>query len=151
MIHKTTRYLIDRFEADEMVNTITLKDNLVVDTAKENIYPLVAINFTNRGRTTDKEYHLYSYRIYVLQQRDVRNVVEKSKLMEDTNWLDNLAECESIINNLTNYIDRIEVEEIIDIESLSTLTPVHNYAGSGLDGFYFDIVINTPNTGYCNY
>jgi hypothetical protein len=45
MFSKITNYIINRFQADELVNTISLSDINLIDTKKENIYPLVAILF----------------------------------------------------------------------------------------------------------
>ena len=149
MINAITNYIVALFQKDELVNTITFKDNEVVDIEKENVLPLVSIRFTNRSEDPDNELYVYNYKIGIYQQRDTRKVVQPSKLMEDTNWIDNLAECESIANNFVNYIERIEIDENINIDSLSDLLPVSNYASSNLDGFSFDYGLSYPNTGYC--
>ena len=149
MFSKVTNYIINRFQQDEMVNTISLSAIDLIDTKKENIYPLVAISFN--GSVVDEEQSLiiYDYTITVLQQRDNRKVEKHSKLMEDENWIDNLNECESICVNFINYVKRMELDNI-NIDSVSIeLTPLSGYGGSNLDGYSFDVGFNIPNTGYC--
>ena len=149
MFSKVTNYIVNRFQQDEMVNTISLSAIDLIDTKKENIYPLVAISFN--GSIVDEEQFLttYDYTITVLQQRDNRKVEKPSKLMEDENWIDNLNECESICVNFINYVKRMELDNI-NIDSVSIeLTPLSGYGGSNLDGYSFDVGFNIPNTGYC--
>lgn len=149
MLNKVYNYIIARFQADEMVNTITFNDTFVVDTQKENIYPIVAINLQSISEDTAQSLNLYNFRIYCLQKRDVQRIMTPSKLMEDTNLIDNLAETENILQRFNNYISRLEIEENINVYEKSQLTPLYNYAGSGLDGFNITITLSYPNNGYC--
>ena len=148
MVSEITNYVINRFQLDEMVNTISLNDKGIVDTKKENIYPLVAIEVIEK-ETTD-EFHLVGLRIKVLQQRDSNRQVKPSKLMEDTNYIDNLNDCDNIITNFLNYVRRFETKLNINIDALSILTPLSGYGGANLDGFDFEIVLSLPNSGYCH-
>lgn len=149
MLNKVYNYIIARFQADDMVNTITFNDTFVVDTQKENIYPIVAINLQSISEDTAQSLNLYTFRIYCLQKRDVQRIMTPSKLMEDTNLIDNLAETENILQRFNNYISRLEIEENINVYEKSQLTPLYNYAGSGLDGFNITITLSYPNNGYC--
>lgn len=148
MFSKVTNYIINRFQQDEMVNTISLSAIDLIDTKKENIYPLVAISFDEKDLSVD-EVATYDYTITVLQQRDNRKVEKPSKLMEDENWIDNLNECDSICTRFINHIRRMEIDENINIESVSILEPLSSYGGANLDGFRFEITLAIPNTGYC--
>tara|TARA_R110000822_G_C15303829_1_gene492175 strand:+ start:492 stop:938 length:447 start_codon:yes stop_codon:yes gene_type:complete len=147
MISTITDYIINRFDQDDLVNTITLSPISLVDTSKENIYPIVSIVFNNK--TLDDDLLLFDYTIRVLQQRDVTRKVKSSKLSSDINYLDNLNECDSIITEFINHIRRLSPDNY-NVESLSVLEVLENYGGAGLDGFSFDIVISFPNIGYCN-
>lgn len=149
MLNKVYNYIIARFQDDDMVNTITFNDTFVVDTQKENIYPIVAINLQSISEDTAQSLNLYTFRIYCLQKRDVQRIMTPSKLMEDTNLIDNLAETENILQRFNNYISRLEIEENINVYEKSQLTPLYNYAGSGLDGFNITITLSYPNNGYC--
>lgn len=148
MFSKVTNYIINRFQQDEMVNTISLSAIDLIDTKKENIYPLVSISFNEKDLSVD-DTATYDYTITVLQQRDNRKVEKHSKLMEDENWIDNLNECDSICTRFINHIRRMEIDENINIESLSILEPLSGYGGDNLDGFRFEITLAIPNTGYC--
>lgn len=141
-----TNYIISRFQADELVNTIALNDKEIIDTKKENIYPLVSLFYD--GTTPNDDNKLYQFTIYVLQQRDARKEVQPSKLMSETNWIDNLNECESIAMRFINYVRRMELSNI-NIESVSDLEPLSEYGGANLDGYRFEITLAIPNTGYC--
>ena len=142
-----TNYIINRFDADELVNTIALNDKEIVDTKKENIFPLVSLFYD--GTTPDDDNKLYQFTIYVLQQRDARKETQPSKLMTDTNWIDNLNECESIAMRFINYVRRMELENIA-IDTISDLEPLSEYGGANLDGYRFEVTISIPNTGFCS-
>jgi hypothetical protein len=142
-----TNYIINHFEQDGLVNTIALNDREIVDTKKENIFPIVTIIY--KGTNNNDELLNYDYTIYVLQQRDSNRQIKPSKLMEETNYLDNLNECESICNSFINYTRRLEIDTQINIQSEILLEPIFEYGGANLDGFVFDVTLNTPNTGYC--
>jgi hypothetical protein len=146
MISTITDYIINRFDQDDLVNTITLSPINLVDTSKENIYPIVSIVFNNK--TLDDDLLLFDYTIHVLQQRDVTRKVKSSKLSSEINWIDNLNECDSIVTEFVNYIRRMDLDNY-NVESLSDLEVLQNYGGAGLDGFAFDIVISYPNIGFC--
>lgn len=149
MLNKVHNYIIARFEEDELVHTITFNDTFVVDTQKENIYPIVAINLNSISEDLANALNLYSFRIVCLQKRNIQGIITPSKLMDDTNLIDNLAETENILQRFTNYISRLEIEEKINIYEKGNLKPLYNYAGSGLDGFEVNITISYPNNGYC--
>jgi len=148
MFSTVTNYIINRFQQDDLVNTISLSAIDLIDTKKENIYPLVAISFNEKDLSVD-DVATYDYTITVLQQRDNRKGEKPSKLMEDENWIDNLNECDSICTRFINHIRRMEIDENINIDSISVLEPLSGYGGANLDGFRFEITLVIPNTGHC--
>ncbi len=149
-----TNYIVNRFQQDEMVNTIALADNNIIDTKKETIYPLVTISFNGTELDEDQSFNTsikkYDFTISVLQQRDASRKVTPSKLMAETNWIDNMNECDSICTNFINYVRRMEIDFPIEWADVSTLEPLNRYGGADLDGFRFDVTFSTPNTGYCS-
>jgi len=147
-VSTTTNYIVNLFAADELVNTIALSASGIIDTKKESIYPLVTIEYNGFEIDRDNALLKDDYTITILQQRDSRKAEQPSKLMEDTNYIDNLNECQSICVNFVNYIDRFELENI-NIDSLSISEPLSNYGGANLDGFRIDITFSVPNTGFC--
>ena len=147
MISKITNYIIDRFQADEMVHTISLNPINLVDLSKENIYPLVSIKYN--GVTSSDDVFLVAFTIHVLQQRDAIKEVQPSKMMEDTNWIDNMNNTFDIAINFVNYVVRMEIDESINVSSIGLLEPLSNFGGANLDGHKFDITFEYPNTGFC--
>jgi len=151
-LSEVTNYIVNRFQQDEMVNTIALSDNDIIDTKKENIYPLVTISFNGAEIIEDiannQAFKNYDFTISVLQQRDASRTMKPSKLMAETNWIDNMNECDSICTNFINYVNRLELGNLT-IPSLSILEPLNRFGGADLDGFRFDITLSIPNTGYC--
>lgn len=145
MISVITNYIIDRFQDDAMVHTIALSDTNIVDTKKENIYPLVNIRLLPKNDTNDA--YGYGFRIHVLQQRDANRKVKPSKLMQETNFIDNMGDCESICNRFINYTRR--VQDFYTIDASITLNPLTGYGGADLDGYTFDCNISMPNIGSC--
>lgn len=147
VISETTNYIINRFQLDTLVNTIAFNDTSIIDTKKENIYPLVSIQLLSK--TTSDDLHLLNYRISVLQQRNQDRKVNPSKLMADVNFIDNLNECDDIATRFINYVRRMDVDTNTNIDSLSEIEIVSGYGGGNLDGIRFDLVLSIPNTGYC--
>ena len=151
MIGQITNYIKETFRKDSMVKTLEVTTSEVVDVAKENLYPLVSIYFVDRNRNDDKTLLLYNFRIKILQKRDVKASMTPSKTLEDINLTDNLNDTENIANNFINYIERLDIDSNINVDSLNAIKPYYNSAGSGLDGVQFDVVLSYPNVGYCNY
>jgi len=146
MISKITNYIVNQFQQDELVHTISLE---AIDVKKENIYPLVALKYNGEDENEDGSLLYHDYTIHILQQRDSNRKMKPSKLLEETNWIDNLNECSSIANNFINYIRRLEINENINVVTVSKKEPLSGFGGANLDGFVFDITFSMPNTGYC--
>lgn len=149
MLNDVHNYILKTFQGDSLVNTVTFNDNDVIDGEKENLYPLVAIRLNTIVEETESNLLLYNYKVVCLQKRYFSKIELPSKTMKDTNLIDNLAECESILINFLNKIQRLELNENINIQSKSELTPLFNYGGAGLDGFSLNIAFSFPNYGYC--
>lgn len=91
-------YIIATFQSMPLVNTIVIKDDDVIDVEKENIYPLVSINLLP-SPAPNYYFRKYILEVGVYNQRDDRKVATPSKLLTDTNYIDNLAICDTIANN----------------------------------------------------
>lgn len=137
-------YIISVFNAMPLVNTISIVTTLEMDSNKENIYPLVNVDLTDSEIQDDAI--IATYRCSIVQLRDVKPRVTDSKLMNDTNLLDNQNETHSIAAKFINTITRLHNDNNIMVEEVSTLTPLKNYMG-GLDGFQFDIDLSIHNKG----
>lgn len=149
-LSKVRRYIIDRFDADPLVNTITTLSEQLIDTNKETIYPVVNIDYlefsSNESPETLSSELLFSFKITALDQNDVYTKTTDSKLLEDTNQNDILNEtfniCQSFINSFRQYND-----DNIEMSSKSTVTTIMNERLNGLSGHEFDIVLSIPNEG----
>ncbi len=138
-------FVIGRFENNPLVNTISIVPTFDLDFNKENIYPLVNVDLTDVDIQTDAL--IVTYKITILQQRDIKPIKTNSKLLNDSNVLDNMNETNSIALDLINYLRWKNNDLVVEIQNLSTLTPLRNYKGNGLDGFQFDIDLSIYNRG----
>lgn len=138
-------FVIGRFENNPLVNTISIVPTFDLDFNKENIYPLVNIDLTDVDIQTDAL--IVTYKITILQQRDIKPIKTNSKLLNDSNVLDNMNETNSIALDFINYLRWKNNDLVVEIQNLSTLTPLRNYKGNGLDGFQFDIDLSIYNRG----
>lgn len=138
-------FVIGRFDLNPLVNTITIVPTFDLDFNKENIYPLVNVKMTDIDIQTDA--FVVTYKITILQQRDIKPIKTNSKLLNDSNYLDNMNETNSIAADFINYLRWKNNDLVVEIQNLSTLTPLENYKGNGLDGVQFDIDLSIYNRG----
>jgi hypothetical protein len=138
-------FIIDKFDENPLVNTITILPTIDMDANKENIYPLVNIDMGDSDILEDAI--IVSYKISVVQQRDVANKKTNSKLLDDTNYLDNMNETHSICAKFINYLRWQNNDENINIQEVSKIRPLKNKGKNGLDGYEFDIDLSIHNKG----
>jgi hypothetical protein len=141
---KTKDYVISKFQADTLVNTITTLTSDLVDKNKETIYPVVNIDYTSNTVQTDVI--LFSFSIKALDQNDVYTRTTDSKLQVDTNKDDIFNEtfniCQSFVNSFRQYND-LNIEMV----SMSGIKVIKNEELNYLSGHEFDIVLSIPNDG----
>jgi hypothetical protein len=138
-------YIINQLQQDVLVNTISIVPTLTLDLNKENIYPLV--NFDMKDIEIQDQVIVVSFTFTVLQQRDVRPIKTDSKLLTNTNYIDNINETHSITQRFVNILNRQNNTENIEIQSLSTLRLLKSWNQGELDGVQFDIDLSIPNIG----
>ncbi len=138
-------YIINQFKSDELVNTVSIVPTLEIDYNKENIYPLVNIDI----QTTDIQDAIIvgSFLITIVQQRDVRPTVIDSKLLDTTNFIDNINECNAIAERFINVLTKQNNTDNIELESSTTLKVLKNWSRNSLDGVQFTIDLSTLNIG----
>ena len=143
-LQKVRDYIIEKFKADQLVNTITTLADELIDTNKETIYPVVNIDYLDSDPTDDVI--LFSFKITALDQNDVYTKTTDSKLLQDTNQLDIMNEtfniCQSFINSFRQYNDLN-----IEMFSKTKVNTIMNERLNGLSGHEFDIVFSIPNEG----
>ena len=138
-------WLIEQFQSNELVNTISIVPTAVIDTNKENIYPLVNIDLIDIE--TESDCLTYNFNITVIQQRDIKPIKIDSKLMTNTNYIDNINETVSIANRFINVVEKQNNDSNIELQSLSRLKVLKEWGTGICDGVRFDISLSIPNMG----
>lgn len=138
-------FVIDKFNSNELVNTISIVSTNTIDYNKENIYPLVNIDLTTVEHRTDVL--VYSFIVTIVQQRDITPKKIDSKLMADTNYIDNLNETVSIGQRFVNELEFQNNDDNIEIDSVTDFDVLKDWRGNGLDGVQLTIDLSIPNKG----
>lgn len=138
-------FIIAEFQDNDLVNTISIVPFSEIDINKENIYPLVNIDLIDIETETD--YLTYNFNITVIQQRDIKPVKIDSKLLNNTNYIDNINETVSISNRLINVIEKQNNDSSIELQNLSSLRVLKEWGRGICDGVRFDISLSIPNMG----
>jgi hypothetical protein len=140
---KINNFTIALFNANELVNTISIIPTNLIDLNKENIYPLVNVEMLTADVQPDVI--VFDFRITVVQQRDVRPIKTDSKLLSDSNYLDNINETLSIAQRFINVLTRQNNDYEIEIVNQSNVDFLKEWRGSMLDGVQFTIELSIPN------
>ena len=144
-LSKLTNFLIEQFEADNLVNTITMVPTKHIDNNKENIYQLVNIDYLQSEVLEDAI--VARYLITAVQQRDIKPKKLDSKLRLDINLIDNWNETHSVIQRFLNQFKSNHFEDNIDLESATATTVLQDWNKNGLDGHQITIELSIPNLG----
>ena len=137
-------FVIELFKANKLVNTISILDTELMDLNKENIYPLVNIDLTNTEVLNDVI--IGKFTITIVQARDIYPTVTDSKLLSNTNYIDNINETHFIATKFINYITRQNNDFNIELDNLADITILKEWR-TVLDGVQFDIDLIIPNLG----
>ena len=138
-------FLIEQFEADDLVNTITMVPTKHIDNNKENIYQLVNIDYLQSEVLEDAI--VARYLITAVQQRDIKPKKLDSKLQLDSNRTDNWNETLTVITRLLNVISSNNLPGNIEKRSQTTTTVLQDWNKNGLDGHQITIELSIPNLG----
>jgi len=111
----------------------------VIDVEKENVYPLVTIRLISSPAPT-QNLREFRYLFQVTNQRDDTKIATTSKLLTDTNYIDNVNICDSIGNNFLIEIMKTHNDLNIDIveDSVSEFEPIQKDERNCLDGIKFE-------------
>ena len=112
-------FVIGRFDNNPLVNTITEVKTSDIDMNKENIYPLVNLDLIDEDPLSDSL--VFNYKITILQQRDIKPIKTNSKLLTNSNLLDNLNETNSIALDFINYLRWKNNDLVVEIQNLSRI------------------------------
>jgi len=142
----TTKFVVDKFKENPLVNTMTFEKTSDIDLNKENIYPLINIDYTI-GENADINLN-FTYIITILQQRNIEPKLINDKLF-GSNLIDNLSETLNIANKFINNIRHNYNDLGIDILTLTTIRPVRFESKNTLDGQQFTITFQIENDTTC--
>lgn len=137
------KFNVALFEDNALVNTISTIKTGLIDLNKENIYPLV--NMDMLSADVQNDVIVFDFRITIVSQRDIRPQKTDSKLLSDSNYIDNINETLSIAQRFINVLTRQNNDENIEIVSQSDIDILDNWRGGGLDGVQFTIELSIPN------
>lgn len=140
-----TNFLVNQFDADDLVNTITLVPTKDIDNNKENIYQLINIDYIQSQILDDAI--IARYLITAVQQRDIKPKKLDSKLRLDVNLIDNWNETHSVITRFLNQFKSNNFDGNIDLYSQTTTTVLQDWNKNGLDGHQITIELSIPNLG----
>lgn len=142
-ISQLLTHIVSIYDAMPLVNSIVFKDDDVLDVEKENVYPLVSIQFLTSPAPFD-EHREYSLRFEVLNQRDDKKVATPSKLMSDINYIDNIGICDSIANNFVLEVLKTHNDLDINIidDGVSEFEPIRKDERNCLDGVRFEVTFS---------
>ena len=141
-------HIVSIFDAMPLVNTVVFKDDDVLDVEKENVYPLVSIQLlTSPAPFEDRREFRLGFEI--LNQRDDRKTATHSKLMSDTNYIDNVGICDSIANNFVMEILKTHNDLDINIidDGVSEFEPIRKDERNRLDGIKFEATFSMHQNG----
>lgn len=144
-ITKVYDYIINLFNSNELVNTISIVPTIEMDNNKENIYPLVNADLT--ATAIEDNIIICDFEITIVQQRNSTTIKTDSKLLNDTNYLDNINETHSIATRFINVVSEQNNDDNIELDSLTKLRPLKNWGRNSLDGFQFNVSLSIPNSG----
>lgn len=141
-----TQFLINHFESNDLVNTITMVETKHIDNNKENIYQLVNIDYLQSDEVGEEtSYIVARYLITAVQQRDTRPQKTDSKLRLDSNLSDNWNETHSVLQRLLSVFRSNNFANGIDLYSQTSLQKLENFNKNGLDGHQITIELSMPN------
>jgi hypothetical protein len=116
-----------------------------MDINKENIYPLVNVDLIDVE--TQPDALIYNFIITVIQQRDIKPIKIDSKLLTNTNYIDNVNETVSISNRFINVVEKQNNDSNIELVSVSTQRVLKEWGKGICDGVRFNISLSIPNIG----
>jgi hypothetical protein len=137
-----TNFLVEKFQENDLVNTVTLVETKHLDNNKENIYCLVNIDYLENE--TREDVIIATYLITVVQQRNIRPQKTDSKLQLDTNLIDNLGETSAVITRFLNQMRSNNFENNIQLFENSV---AKRYNQNSLDGHQITIELAMANLG----
>ena len=138
-------FIIELFQSEVLVNTISIVPTIDIDRNKENIYPLVNVDMLTSRVLLDAI--VVSFNITVLQQRNRNTKKFDSKLLNDINYIDNMNETHTICTRFINVLQHQNNSLNIEIDTITELKALRESGKGILDGWEFQIDLSIRNMG----
>lgn len=145
--YEITEYLRKKIENIKEVNTLKFSSQDQSDLNKKDIFPLVYINPMSAPSTRNTSVVAFTFEIAALDQRDQSNLVNLTdKFTGNDNLIDNLNITHAILNKLYIELESDLDDSGIEIENISSMTPIFTQQVNLLDGWFFTITLKMKNT-----
>lgn len=144
--YEITEYLRKKIENIKEVNTLKFSSQDQSDLNKKDIYPLVYINPMSAPSTRNTSVVAFTFEIAALDQRDQSNLTNLTdKFTGNDNLIDNLNITHAILNKLYIELESDLNDSGIEIENISSMTPIFTQQVNLLDGWFYTITLKMKN------
>lgn len=138
-----TKFLIDLFQKNPLVNTTIFATLDMRDMDKANIFPLVHI-IPSDVEVVDNRIEV-SYDVAVVSLRDIPNQFKTDKIFGD-NLIDNLGQSVIILSKVITELELTNYSKDIFLESHTSLSPIIFEDKNLLDGYMCSLTLSIQNT-----
>lgn len=142
--YKVTKLIKDILQANEDVHTVVHGKTEDKDLYKKSIYPLAHINPIS-SPFTSSQMNEFTFEIAVLDQRDLSKQDIENKFESNDNLIDNLNTCHAVLNNLISTLRLQNNDDMIELTSVGTATPILFKDHNILDGWLVSVTLSIPN------
>ncbi len=142
--YKVVDLIKTRLEENQNVHTVLFGRTEDKDLYKKNIYPIAHINPVESA--IESKVSSFTFEIASLDQRDLSKQPITDKFEGNDDLQDNLNVTYAILNDLVTWLLRQNNEDLIELSSQSSLTPLLFKDHNLLDGWVVRITLIIPNT-----
>lgn len=142
-VYTITKYLVDNFQSNPLVNTVAFETTDKLDANKQNIYPLVNIDIIDSD--IQDNVTVVNYTITILEAREYGNKLIDNKIF-GTNFVDNISECHLIASKV---IKSFNTNTDIFLDNNPKILFINEAFDKMLDGVQFDLTLSVTNETDC--
>jgi hypothetical protein len=139
-------FIINHFDAEPIVNTITCDNNDEIASNKQTIYPLVNIELLSAPIDLESNLLAFQFNISAMSERDFDKKTKSTKLIGKDNKIDNLNEMYYLLRKFIDKTARSNNINGIDLSEADEIVLIDGATSTVLDGFKCDITLTIPNT-----
>lgn len=146
LLSNVYKFILDYFEADVIVNTISTVKYDEIGSFKQTIYPLVNVELLPYPTELESNVLFFKFGITSVAERDFDKTVKNTKIIGKDNKIDNLNAMNYVLQRFITKTLKQNNPFNISISEVSDTTNIENDFTSGLDGFTCEITFSIPNT-----